>query len=368
MTQPASDGALFKEGSRQFSICNGCRYCEGLCEVWTAMERRIDFGRGDLHYLANLCHDCRACYQACPYTPPHEYRLNIPELLSTTRRETYREYTWPGRLRILIDRPIAGTVGLEAVAIVLSLAFALLYVGPSRIFFPQSSVYAVFPETLVIVVGLAMGGYAVLAALMGLTRFWRDVHGPIRESFNGKALLSAAYEVITHRYFQGGGGGCDYPSEKGSYVRLPFHSLAFFGFLSAIIATLTAAVYEHILAIPPPYSFVSPPVIFGIAGGVAMIGGVSTLIFLKEKSDKRLANPKMLNLDYAFVLVLELASITGLLTLALRGTSTYDSVVAIHMGTVIALFVSAPYGKFVHYAYRYAALVKNQLEAVGEGK
>ena len=97
-----------------------------------------------------------------------------------------------------------------------------------------------------------------------------------------------------------------------------------------------------------------------------MVAGASTLVFLKERSNKQLADSKMLSLDYAFVLVLQLASVTGLLSLAFRDTSLFGSIIAIHMGTVIALFISAPYGKFIHYVYRYAALLKNQLEATKE--
>jgi citrate/tricarballylate utilization protein len=292
--------------------------------------------------------------------------MNIPGILSTTRLETYREYTWPKSSRFAFDHPIVAAVGLEGVGILLSLIVALLYVGPVGLSVPQSSIYAVFPEALMIGGGLVLGGYVVTAALVGLTRFWRDSHGPFRKLLDARAFFAATYEVLIHKYFQGGGGGCSYPSEKGSYTRLPFHSLVFFGFLSAFIATLTAAVYEHLLGVQPPYSLVSPPVLFGVAGGVAMIGGASVLIFLKERSDKSLAESRMLSLDYAFVLVLDLASITGLLTLALRGTSLFGPVVVVHMGTVVAFFVSAPYGKFIHYVYRYAALVKNQLEGMAE--
>jgi citrate/tricarballylate utilization protein len=38
------------------------------------------------------------------------------------------------------------------------------------------------------------------------------------------------------------------------------------------------------------------------------------------------------------------------------------SALIIHLGSVLALFVSLPYGKFVHAIYRSAALVKYALE------
>jgi len=34
---------LLKEADRQLTICNACRYCEGYCAVWPAMELRRTF-------------------------------------------------------------------------------------------------------------------------------------------------------------------------------------------------------------------------------------------------------------------------------------------------------------------------------------
>ena len=58
------------EVARQMQICNACRYCEGFCAVFPAMTRRLEFGKADIHYLANLCHNCGACLHACQYAPP----------------------------------------------------------------------------------------------------------------------------------------------------------------------------------------------------------------------------------------------------------------------------------------------------------
>ena len=35
-----------EEAARQMSVCNACRYCEGLCAVFPAMELRRDFIEG----------------------------------------------------------------------------------------------------------------------------------------------------------------------------------------------------------------------------------------------------------------------------------------------------------------------------------
>ena len=38
---------LMREGGRILTICNACRYCEGYCTVFPAMERRRSYTAGD---------------------------------------------------------------------------------------------------------------------------------------------------------------------------------------------------------------------------------------------------------------------------------------------------------------------------------
>ena len=70
--------SILEEADRLMTVCNSCRYCEGLCAVFPAMEMRRSFSDGDLNYLANLCHGCGACYTDCQFSPPHEFNVNVP--------------------------------------------------------------------------------------------------------------------------------------------------------------------------------------------------------------------------------------------------------------------------------------------------
>jgi citrate/tricarballylate utilization protein len=48
--------------------------------------------------------------------------------------------------------------------------------------------------------------------------------------------------------------------------------------------------------------------------------------------------------------------------LLLRDTAAMGALLALHLGVVFALFITLPYGKFVHGLYRYLALVRYAAE------
>jgi citrate/tricarballylate utilization protein len=48
--------------------------------------------------------------------------------------------------------------------------------------------------------------------------------------------------------------------------------------------------------------------------------------------------------------------------LLLRDTAAMGPPLALHLGVVFSLFITLPYGKFVHGIYRYVALVRYAME------
>ena len=122
MDNALTDRPAIAEARRVMEVCNACRYCEGFCAVFPAMEQRRDFLTADLDYHANLCHNCKGCYHACQYAPPHEFGINVPATLAELRTETYGEYAWPRAFSQVFAR--SGT--LLAVAVAGGLAVVLL--------------------------------------------------------------------------------------------------------------------------------------------------------------------------------------------------------------------------------------------------
>ncbi|MDE5602687.1 MAG: citrate utilization protein B, partial [Helicobacter sp.] len=84
---------FYEEAIKSCIICNSCRYCEGLCAVFPAMEKKREFNFKDVDYLANLCHQCSECFYDCQYAPPHEFNVSIPKQFSKISKESYKKYS-----------------------------------------------------------------------------------------------------------------------------------------------------------------------------------------------------------------------------------------------------------------------------------
>src|SRR3984893_6559520 len=171
---------LLEEADRQLTICNACRYCEGYCAVFPALERRSILMDGDVAYLATLCHDCRACYYACMYAPPHEFGVNLPEVLAEVRVETYRAYGWPAIVSRLLNMGITSTVLASLAAGIAVLGLILAFGPPHRLIEAQSgpgAFYRIVPYAAMAVPFLLLSAYAGVAMV---ARHRRSAAGPPR--------------------------------------------------------------------------------------------------------------------------------------------------------------------------------------------
>src|SRR5260221_1149357 len=193
---------VIQEAGRQLVICNACRYCEGYCPVFRAIETRRDFQQGDVFYLSNLCHDCRACYYACMYTPPHEFAINIPQILAESRIETYRRCSWPAFLgRAFKDRGV--TVFLATAMAALVAVFALLFISSGNLFAEHpgpGAFYEVVPYPAMVAGALILFFYGIAVWLRGGARFWSVTSGALNERGNLKTLSAAVGAALGLRY------------------------------------------------------------------------------------------------------------------------------------------------------------------------
>ncbi len=388
--------ASLAEADRQLTVCNACRYCEGFCAVFPAVHSQRAFASGDITQFANLCHNCRGCYYACQYTEPHEFAINLPRALANVRTESWQQFILPSR--------VAGAFQYHGVAIagVLVTTIALLFYLLSQ-WTPGNGegFYAYLSHTMMVLLFLPAFIVPLVVIAFGIRRYWQTVDGQaVRLTHLRKALADAA----SLRNLGGGQQqGCNY-EEKDRYTntRRWYHQATMYGFLLCFLSTSSATVMHYGLGLEAPYALLSLPKLLGITGGFLLTVGCAGLAYLKTRADPSLgagaashrydhstghnsdhssehssnqavgpsgnqtddqtgdrSTRTVVGGEMAFVLLLGATGLTGLLLYVATGTTWVPTLLAIHLGTVLAFFITMPYSKMVHGFFRLAALVRD---------
>jgi citrate/tricarballylate utilization protein len=352
---------ILDETDRLMTVCNSCRYCEGLCAVFPAMEMRRAFSDGDLNYLANLCHACGACYTDCQFSPPHEFNVNVPQTLAIARADSWATYAWPRAFSGLFARN-GLTISIIAALSVAAFIFGFAAFNDHQVLFGihtgPGAFYALMPHNAMAALFGAAFLYAILALVMSVRAFWRDIGEPIGMKADAGSLWQAIKDASQLRYLDGGGVGCFNEDDQPTDRRKIFHHLTFYGFILCFAATCVATLYHYLLGREAPYAWWDLPVVLGTLGGIGLLIGPLGLLAAKSRRDPELADSARSGMDAAFILMLFLTSATGIALLLLRDTAAMGPLLAVHLGFVFALFITLPYGKFVHGLYRFVALVR----------
>jgi citrate/tricarballylate utilization protein len=355
---------IVAHGRHVMTVCNACRYCEQYCPVFPAMEERLTFAAADLNYLANLCHNCGECLYACQFAPPHEFGIDVPRTLAKIRLRSYQEYCWPRFLGAAFRRHGVLTA-LALAAGLTALMFAAAWTTNAdalRRSNPGGDFYAVVPHAVMVALFGAAGLFVLTALGTGVIRFWRDVQRGPAEPLTFETLGRALRDAMTLRHLRAGGADCTSAEEARTPWRRWFHHCTSYGFLLCFASTTVAAIYHSLFAWHAPYAYTSIPVVLGTLGGAGLLVGPAGLFVLRRTRDPALGDPAQEGLDESFLTLLFLTSLTGLLLLVLRNGALMAPLLIVHLGIVLALFLTLPYGKFVHGFYRMAALVKYAIE------
>ncbi len=362
-------GSPEAEVARQLQICNACRYCEGFCAVFPAMTRRLSFNAVDVHYLANLCHNCGACLHACQYAPPHEFAVNVPQAMAKVRLQTYTDFAWPSALGKLYQRN-GLTLSLATAGALAFFMMLTLWLKDTLWRVPASAdFYGIFPHNLLVSLFAPVFLYAVLALSLGLRRFWREVtpgrdyEAPVIAAVQGGAALEATHDALRLKYLDGGHGeGCHNEDDAWTKKRRAFHHATFYGFMLCFAATSVATLYHYLFGWVAPYDLPSLPKILGAVGGVLLLIGTAGLYWLNLRRHPQHGDAAQKPMDRGFIALLFFTSLTGLGLWGARGTAFMPATLALHLGFVMALFLTLPYGKFAHGFFRSAALLKWAIE------
>ncbi|KAA6186933.1 tricarballylate utilization 4Fe-4S protein TcuB [Thiohalocapsa marina] len=362
------------EARRVLGICNACGYCNGFCDLFEASKRRPAATAVDLEHLAHLCHGCRNCLYACQYAPPHAFGVNVPKTLARMRQRSYVERLWPGtwsgwlaaafRHGVLTASLVSvGAIGLLLWLVWMSVPSEVLFSAHSGVQSGTGAFYRILPWWGMVLIGFLPLGWAMLSIGLSLRRYWRAIAPP--GSVSWRALGSALHDVVVMRNLRGGGPGCNDLDDRASHLRRRLHQTLLVGLLLSFAATLAATFQHHVLGWQAPYPLLSAPVLLGTCGGLAMTCAVVGLARLKRREDRSPTDAEARSLDLAFLGLLFLVAVTGLVLLALRATPAMGVLLAVHLGTVLAFFLLLPYSKFVHAGYRLLSLLAEALERAG---
>lgn len=352
------------EVARQLQICNACRYCEGFCAMFPAMTRRLEFGKADIHYLANLCHNCGACLHACQYAPPHAFAVNVPQAMAQVRGQTYADYAWPPALGALYKRNgLAVSLALAA-GLSLFLLLALQMNGTLWSDNLDGNFYNLFRHNLLVSLFAPVFLFAALALTLGVRRFWQDITPATSgAALSAPATHEATQDVLRLKYLDGGHGeGCNNEDDAFTLSRRRAHHLTFYGFMLCFAATSLATLYHYAFGWVAPYDLPSLPKVLGVVGGVSLLLGTAGLLKLTLQRHPMHGDAAQKPMDLGFIALLFFISLSGLALWLGRSSAAMPALLAIHLGVVMALFATLPYGKFAHGIFRTAALLRFAVE------
>lgn len=364
---------IYEDAIKSCVICNSCRYCEGLCAVFPAMEKKREFNLQDMDYLANLCHNCSECFYDCQYAPPHEFNVSIPAQFAALRKQSYKKYAFPQFLSFIFEKNALISTLLFVVLFFLGFYltsnsfqskdsdFAMSYLeGVFQQATQNRSFFKIMPYTYMVNLFSTVAILVLIALIISIQRYIRAIE---LKKVSFSAFIQTLKDAFTLKYLGGHKNeGCTYPNERRSNVRKIFHHFTAYGFIFCFIATSLGAFYHHFLHIYAPYDFTQLPKLFGFVGGILLCIGTLGLLVLKLNADKKLIDKTSVQMDYVFIFILFIVSFTGLLLMFLKQSEYLAPLLWLHLSCILSFFIILPYSKFVHIFYRFIALLKYNIE------
>ena len=224
--------------------------------------------------------------------------------------------------------------------------------------------YALFPHNLMVSLFAPIFVFSVLALSLGVWRFWRDLTPATSGApLTSPAAAEAAHHALKLTYLDGGHGeGCHNEDDAWTQSRKRCHHLTFYGFMLCFAATSVATLYHYAFGWPAPYALPSVPKLLGAVGGVSLMIGTAGLWRLNLQRHPMHGDAAQKPMDLGFIALLFFISLSGLLLWLMGATVSMPLLLALHLGAVMALFLTLPYGKFAHGIFRTAALLRFAVE------
>jgi quinone-modifying oxidoreductase subunit QmoC len=356
LPSPAFKDELRRRGAESAGRCYQCATCSAVCELAPAeapFPRRLmlwaQWGLAE-RVAADpatwLCHQCNDCTVRCPRDArPGDAvqamrslaieRLAFPGFVG--RLVGNARVTWP----VLFAVPVLFWVALLAATGHLAVPHDL----------PQNWAYEhLVPHVFIYGVFFPVAAWVMLAAGIGARRLWTTFLGA--EGRKGSFLANlwpALVEIATHKRF----GSC-----QAAHSRKLGHLALLWGFVGAAVTSGLLIVAMYIQHLPMPLALSHPYKILGNVSAAALIVGGAMLIGFRL-GDRKSSGTSTAFDSYFLTLVATVIATGMVVELARLADSPALAlgVYILHLGTVMALFLTFPYSKFAHMLYRTLAMV-----------
>lgn len=115
-----NEEALFNEAKRVYSKCKDCRMCVNFCPSFPTLFNAIDSKHDNVDNLTKdeiekpleLCFHCKQCFFKCPYTPPHEWKLDFPHLSLRYKAIKYKKNSANPIDKLMLNTDFIGKVSV----------------------------------------------------------------------------------------------------------------------------------------------------------------------------------------------------------------------------------------------------------------
>jgi quinone-modifying oxidoreductase subunit QmoC len=369
------DLEFIRDLSRQAGVtlkkCFQCGTCSATCDMspdQDAFPRKemawANWGMKD-RLLRDpdvwLCYQCHDCSMRCPRS------ARPGEVMGAVRQACVRYHAFPRFMGRWMNRP-------HCIPLILGVAVALLTavlllkepLGEALNFAPQAGERIIFAYSSLFphwMLNLFFGVFtvlAVLAVLVGVRRFWRDmktvlppdrIANPVRG--RGASIATVLGRVFAHDRFN--------LCTKTRWRQLS-HVCVFFGFVALTVVTIwvITARYNPLIRgdFVYPLNFWDPMKVLANVGGIAVIAGCLLMAWDRLRDNTRTGPGGYF--DWALISLILLVVISGFVTETLhflRLEPHRHIAYFIHLAFVLTLLISLPYSKLAHMAYRTATLI-----------
>jgi quinone-modifying oxidoreductase subunit QmoC len=359
-----SDGSFLEPYCQDVATLQSCLQC-GACTATCDLagdeglfpRRQVTFVRLGLQdrLVADReiwhCYGCTECSSKCPSG------ANPASIMSALRQFTTERFACPGVVARLVNSRryfwlvYAAVAALLAVMVAAAGAFSP---GPGPLTYA-----GMLPDAVLIPVFCALTVLPLLAIGVGAGRAWRSWYGAslrrARPRFFARSVRRAVAEILAHRKFS---------TCKERRLRPWAHRAVLFSFIG--LATVSGVMaLLMLLGRSYPLSMGNPVKVLGDVFAFLLIGG--TCYFLALRIVDTSPGNRGSFFDWAFLLNLLLAGVTGVVTEALRVADARGAaypVYFVHLVVVLVLIGTLPYTKLAHAVYRVLAVAGRDYEQV----